>query len=274
MSFERVKHIDLYKLLDVDSNASEASIRSSYRKLAKTCHPDKNSNSDSVFKFHQLTDALNVLTLSNQRQEYDKLQKKKEEKERLNSKLDEKTRKFKKDLEKRERNQRSDEANSHDTDNEERLILKLRAEAAVLLDEEQVAIVDKLLTKISLGKEKENENINPIIKVKWDKNCNLYSNETLSRIFNKYGELENIVSKKHSALVEFKCLESACIALKSEQGFEKNPISVKPLFSSNLIPKSIFVKYSCVTDSWPNRIDKALLEIETYVFGRLLNNLY
>ena len=269
MSFERVKNLDLYKLLNVESNATEATIRSSFRKLAKTCHPDKNSSSDSVFKFHQLTDALNVLTLTDKREEYDKLQRKKEEEVKLNSKLDEKTRKLRKDLENRERLQKDDEAKEHEADDEEKLIIKLRAEAAILLEEEQVTVLDKLLSRINLGKEK-NE---PILKIKWNKTCTLYNPETLSKIFNKYGAIENIVSKKHSALIEFKCLESACIALKSEQGFCENPISVKPLFSTIVIPKSVFVKYSCVGDYWPKRIDKAIVEIENYVFDRLLNSM-
>ena len=70
---------NLYELLNVERDAPESTIRSSYRKLAKTCHPDKTKDPKSADLFLELTEALNVLTISETRQKYDKELRKKDD---------------------------------------------------------------------------------------------------------------------------------------------------------------------------------------------------
>ena len=84
--FNKVKHINLYKLLNVDQHASESSIRSAYRKQAKNCHPDKSGDPSSVDQFHLLTEALEVLTIKDQRLEYDEFLKSQQERAKLEQK--------------------------------------------------------------------------------------------------------------------------------------------------------------------------------------------
>ena len=269
MSFDRVKDVDLYKLLELDKDASESSIRSSYRRLAKTCHPDKSKDPDSVFKFHQLTDALNVLIEDESRDQYDKLLKKKEEEKRRNQeslkeirKFDAKTRKLRKDLEDRERKYQDEQARN-DVD-QEQLIKTLRAEADLLLEKEKDDLIDRLN---NLDLDKADQKKEPVLKLKWRKDCLLYTEESLRKIFSKYGEVENLVIKKHSAVIEFKHLESACIAGKAELGYDSSPLSVKPLFSPEFLSDSIFVKYDFVDEL--NSVDQALTDTEKYVFDKL-----
>ena len=261
MSFDRVKDLDLYKLLNVEKNASESSIRSSYRKLAKSYHPDKNEDPESVFEFHKLVDALNVLTLAEEREKYDKILRKKEEHIRHEKQLDEKSRILKEDLKKREKHLA--DINSINVESE-RLIGSLRAEAAKLLNEEQDLLIERL-SNLHILKGKSDK---PILKVKWAKNCH-YSTDSLKTVFDKYGVVENIVQKKRSALIEFQCLESAKIAAKAEQGFQDSPLTLKPLFPVDPSCDTIFVKYDCVK-KWPCDLGDALLEIEKYVFRNLL----
>ncbi len=51
----KVKDLDLYKLLEVNFEADEAAIRKAYRKKALKCHPDKNPDDPKAAEiFHQV----------------------------------------------------------------------------------------------------------------------------------------------------------------------------------------------------------------------------
>ena len=64
--------IDYYKVLGVDSNASQAEIKKAYRRLAKIHHPDKNGNSpESNKRFQALNEANEVLGDPEKRKKYD-----------------------------------------------------------------------------------------------------------------------------------------------------------------------------------------------------------
>ena len=254
--------VDPYGILQVGQEASEQEIRRSYRKLAKNCHPDKNSSPDSVFVFHQLTEALNCLVTPGLREDLDQEIKRKKEKIRRDRKLDDKELKLKRELEERERQNFKDEENIR---YDEERINHLRNEAGKLLEEEHNNIINKL-NRLEIREEKEDK---PLIKIKWTKNTFDYSKESLLKIFTKYGEIENVVVRNCSGLIEFKCLESACIAYKAEKGFEENPLTLKPFFSFKTGSKYIFVKYPCML-SWPTDVELALIQLEKFVFKKLL----
>ena len=254
--------VDPYGILQVGQEASEQEIRRSYRKLAKNCHPDKNSSPDSVFVFHQLTEALNCLVTPGLREDLDQEIKRKKEKIRRDRKLDDKELKLRRELEERERQNFKDEENIR---YDEERINHLRNEAGKLLEEEHNNIINKL-NRLEIREEKEDK---PLIKIKWTKNTFDYSKESLLKIFTKYGEIENVVVRNCSGLIEFKCLESACIAYKAEKGFEENPLTLKPFFSFKTGSKYIFVKYPCML-SWPTDVELALIQLEKFVFKKLL----
>ena len=257
--------VDPYGLLQVSQDASQQEIRSSYRKLARNCHPDKSSDPASVFVFHQLTEALNCLVTPELREKYDQELHRKQEKIRRDIKLDSKEQKLRRDLEEREIRSAKEE---NEKKKHDEILEYLRNEACQLLEEEHDNIVRKLS---SLGIKESTTEEQALIKVKWDNKCLQYSKESLLKIFTKYGEVENVVVKKTSALIEFKCLESACIAFKAEQGFEENPLTLKPFFSRRTGLKYIFVTYPCML-SWPNDIEMALTQLEKFVLPKLLTS--
>src|SRR4030095_5152293 len=64
--------IDYYKILGVRRSASKAEIRSAYRKLAKTLHPDFNAGSPTATReFALLSKAYHVLIDPQERAYYD-----------------------------------------------------------------------------------------------------------------------------------------------------------------------------------------------------------
>ncbi|KAK9758277.1 hypothetical protein RND81_01G220000 [Saponaria officinalis] len=63
---------DYYRILEVDYDATEESIRSNYIRLALKWHPDKKKGEDgATSKFQQINEAYQVLSDPVKRQEYD-----------------------------------------------------------------------------------------------------------------------------------------------------------------------------------------------------------
>lgn len=60
---------DFYKILGVSKTASEAEIKSAFRKLAHQYHPDKNGGDDKKFK--EVNEAYQMLSDKNKRAQYD-----------------------------------------------------------------------------------------------------------------------------------------------------------------------------------------------------------
>ena len=92
--------MDWYKVLGVATDASENTIKKAYRKKALSCHPDKNpGNPKAAELFHQLSQALSVLTNEDERNAFDNLLKAKKANKIRNDQLDAKRKKMKDDLE-------------------------------------------------------------------------------------------------------------------------------------------------------------------------------
>lgn len=63
---------DYYEVLGCDRNASEAEIKSAYRKMALKYHPDRNpGDAESEARFKEAAEAYSVLSDPNKRQRYD-----------------------------------------------------------------------------------------------------------------------------------------------------------------------------------------------------------
>ncbi len=62
---------DFYEVLGVDKNASDAEIKSAYRKLAKKYHPDVSKEPDAAEKFKEIGEAYSVLGDEQKRKTYD-----------------------------------------------------------------------------------------------------------------------------------------------------------------------------------------------------------
>ncbi|KAJ6990942.1 chaperone protein dnaJ A6, chloroplastic [Populus alba] len=63
---------DFYSVLGVSKNASKSEIKSAYRKLARSYHPDVNKEPDAEQKFKEISNAYEVLSDDEKRSLYDK----------------------------------------------------------------------------------------------------------------------------------------------------------------------------------------------------------
>ncbi|KAK7904984.1 hypothetical protein WMY93_017591 [Mugilogobius chulae] len=235
--------MDLYGLLGVESTATTKELKKAYRQKALTCHPDKNpDNPKAAELFHQLSQALEVLTDAAARAAYDKLCAAKKQAEERNRKLDDKRKKIKLDLEAREQQAESvkqDEVQMTRTLEEE--IARLREEGSRQLEEEQ------RLIKEQIQKERDALNpqsgvdrcshVTPKLKLKWkckkdDETKGGYSHDILMRLLQKYGDVLNLImssKKSGSAVVEFATVRAAELAVKNESGLSGNPLKFRGL---------------------------------------------
>jgi len=243
---ERVKSLDLYLLLEVEQDADAKAIKKAYRKKALTCHPDKNpDDKKAVELFHQLSDALEVLTDDATRLAYDNLLKARKAAELRVRQLDSKRRKLREELEEREKNHIEEVVSK--CNEEEKLakeIERLRKEGSKQLEEEQ-ELIRKQLRDEMLGKNSEQRSQDSEskgrIKVKWNKKGSFsYSKDVLEKVFLKYGNVTGIVineQKGGSAIVELDTITAAKMALNIETGFPENPLKLKQLWEErNNVP--------------------------------------
>src|ERR1700759_5825339 len=66
-------YTDYYEVLGVPRDADQDAIRRAYRKLARTYHPDLNSDTDAEDRFKELGEAYEVLSDPEKRERYDRL---------------------------------------------------------------------------------------------------------------------------------------------------------------------------------------------------------
>lgn len=64
---------DLYKVLDLTYEASTEEIKASFRKLARTYHPDVATNTEDIEKFKEIKEAYDILINTETRRKYDAL---------------------------------------------------------------------------------------------------------------------------------------------------------------------------------------------------------
>lgn len=239
---KKFSELDLYKLIGVEHTATENEIRKSYRKKALECHPDKNpDNPKAAELFHQLQDALSILSDKSARAAYDRILKAKKENELRSKLLDSKRQKLKADLEARERDAANRKFSSYGDKTPEE-IFKMELERVMKenkkIVEEETKIINEQLSKsrqIPLTTPSTWDSSKYRIKIKWkaekdDKSNGGYNTENLTRFLNKYGDITALLissKKPGSAMVEFKNQDAAEMAVSYEKGLANNPIKLK-----------------------------------------------
>ncbi|XP_006831826.1 PREDICTED: dnaJ homolog subfamily C member 17 [Chrysochloris asiatica] len=235
--------MDLYALLGIDEKAVDKEVKKAYRQKALSCHPDKNpDNPRAAELFHQLSQALEVLTDAAARAAYDKVRKAKKQAAERTQKLDERRKKVKLDLEARER-----EAQAHGSEEEEenrstrtleQEIERLREEGSRQLEEQQKLIQEQIRQEREQRLKGKVENTEgkstPKLKLKWkckkeDESNGGYSKDVLLRLFQKYGDVLNLVlsrKKAGTAVVEFSTIKAAELAVQNEVGLVENPLKI------------------------------------------------
>ena len=68
-----MKYKDYYEILGIKRGATEAEIKSAYRKLARKYHPDVNKTKEAEEKFKEINEAYEVLGDKAKRNRYDSL---------------------------------------------------------------------------------------------------------------------------------------------------------------------------------------------------------
>ena len=63
---------DLYEILGVSKDASDAEIKKAFRRRARELHPDVNKAPDAEDQFKELNEAYDVLSDANKRAQYDR----------------------------------------------------------------------------------------------------------------------------------------------------------------------------------------------------------
>ncbi|KAM3595011.1 uncharacterized protein V6R79_017115 [Siganus canaliculatus] len=243
---KEILQMDLYGLLGIDSTATTKEIKKAYRQKALTCHPDKNpDNPKAAELFHQLSQALEVLTDAAAKAAYDKICAAKKQAEERNRKLDDKRKKIKLDLETRERQaeaQSQEEVQITRTLEEE--IARLREEGSRQLEEEQRLIREQIQREREAQQQQQTggymqrscptSKVTPKLKLKWkckkdDETNGGYSEEILFKLLNKYGDVLNVIvsrKKKGSAVVEFATVRAAELAIQNESGLSENLLKI------------------------------------------------
>ena len=276
--FDRVKSLDLYALIEVEPEADVKTIKKAYRKKALTCHPDKNpDNKAAVDLFHQLSDALEVLSDEKTRAAYDNLLKARKAQELRLKQLDGKRRKLRDDLEERERNAKVEETIVRATEEEKlaKEIERLRREGSRLLEEEQESMKQQIRDEKFKGFSgaKSNDSVQPRIKVKWDRKAECqYSREQLEKIFSKYGPVTGVVmseKKGGSALVEFEGMTAARMAVNIETGLPDNILKIKGLWETEQETVQSEQQSSSIVNSDPANNGLLSRDFESLVMRKL-----
>lgn len=269
VDIKKFNNIDLYGLLDVQFDADEKEIRKAYRRKALTCHPDKNpDNPKAAELFHQLSEALEVLCDESARVAYDRVLNAKKAAAVRHQQLDAKRQKLIEDLNRREQaaNDATAKRRNYSTvakSPEEQLqaeMERLRKEGSRLLAEEQELMRKQLEEeRMKMAGMKITNQWDPTqhrIKIKWkaektDDTNGGYSEETLRKYLQKYGEINAFAmsKKRGSALIEFKTQDAAEMAVAYEKGDLKNPLTLSWIGEAPRQPTKQAPMSSTVTES-------------------------
>jgi len=230
---------DPYEVLGLDINASEKDIKRAYRKISRTCHPDKNPSPEATEKFILIGRARDFLVDEEQRGKYDQEIKSTRKREAHESerkkKMSETRRKFEESLKQRMKEeeegssralkkQRNDLNSSTSTMD----LREIRLQNEIVREREERKFAERaqeLFESVRGGKSVEVglDDMLPNevkIKIKWrrgDTYHQPYSEEELFSMFSAFGaisEMKSDASKPNVVFIHFTSPSSALQAIK------------------------------------------------------------
>ncbi|KII69314.1 DnaJ subfamily C member 17 [Thelohanellus kitauei] len=196
---KKEEFIDHYAVVGVEIGASESEINRAYRQMALKLHPDKNQDDPNAVKnFQLLQTSYSILTDEKAKKAFDALYKAKIEAQKRLAKLNEKH------LIMREKmhQQKSENDLYNDLMNDyQKEVERLRKQSAILVEREIEKKKAQSVSNQSASKTR--------LKVTWKCSCHpcILTQDVLKRMFEKYGEIQNIVlslKSKKLAIIEFK----------------------------------------------------------------------
>lgn len=260
--FKKFSNINLYDLIGVENTASEAEVsftlpsisnvyfnytnsfnfkvRKSYRKKALTVHPDKNpDNPKAAELFHQLQEALAILSDETARAAYDRLLKAKQAAELRHKQLDSKRQKLKSELELKERAAELRKTVDNRTPEEiyKCEVERVQKENRRIIEEENELMRQQIhedRLKAQFPQKSSFDSSKHRIKIKWnaaknDRDNGGYNYENLTKFLSKYGDIVALVvssAKVGSGIVEFKTQDAGEMAISYEKGILENPLKM------------------------------------------------
>jgi curved DNA-binding protein CbpA len=228
--------IDWYAILESTIEATSEEIEKAARQLSRRYHPDRNKEESAKQKFLDVQKAKDFLLDESKRRPYDeairKISKRKEYDNVRNKNMDSKRRKMKEDLERKLGQHKETFQSSSEPLREERKpkrsrsddIEALRRDAMDRMNQATETFgrdsnfglsADELLQhRQSMANSRNNSSLNQI-KIKWRKGSESHSDDTLNRLFQTFGQIEDVIllpGKGGSAVITFASHLSASAA--------------------------------------------------------------
>ncbi|CAG2102169.1 unnamed protein product [Medioppia subpectinata] len=218
---------DLYELLSITYEATEQEIRSSYRRLARECHPDKCPDNPEAAKklWDQLQEALKVLTDETAKSAYDRLLKARKANALRHKQLDQKRQKLKDKLDAREKSAKEDVLSEAEAvDQLKREIERLRKEGSKQVETENEILKQQIEEELKQKIESDLKKSQLLPKLKIIRKSKEFelSSDNLSDYLSKFGEINGLVltKNKKKALIEFNDYKQTLNVFDNRHQFE------------------------------------------------------
>ncbi|KAJ3689775.1 hypothetical protein LUZ61_018939 [Rhynchospora tenuis] len=262
--------VDHYKVLDLPSGEEGSrltadQIEKAYKTQSRLRHPDKRPDDpNATADFQLLRASYDVLRDEQSRRAFDATLRARREKEVRDSARDGKRRKMAADLEERERAAERGEdlgADELEKRREKSVAKELKRELDDFLNRNvrrSEPAAGSASASTSRGEKhdssEEKSNKERILKVSWERNLGEYSATRLREIFQKFGEVEDVVIRtkksksKGTALVVMSSRDAVMAATRSMCGDVSNPLLVLPLQTSSDGPDGFSVPFAEAND--------------------------
>lgn len=266
--------VDWFAVLEIKPDCTKKQISKAYKVAALKYHPDKNRDDPHANeKFHLVQKAYEILSDDKAREALNNVYKAKVERKKRDEQMDVKRRKMKQDLEEREAKFKKQKTDEDDARKKWELELeRLRRESALRaktkMEEDARRKAEQAEREAQHRSNQQAETVLATLKVEWDKKKGAYTKEQLEKLFQAFGDVEYIVvGKKGQALVAFKNITAARVAINQPLGDPINRLSIQ--WASGEPPNTTASPATLRTPSGPSVSLQDHLDFEQQVLQKL-----